>query len=283
MYRLGERLGVDSLCGAFDMVGLGRSTGLGLREERYGINPTPGWLARNKNAAVRPAHGRLFAIGQGEVSVTPVQAANLMATYADGRYRQLTLIRSQQDRPQWKLPASEAHWRAIRQAIFDVTNHTDGTAHKHAFFHRDGWALAGKTGSATAHPWPTAYRVPFIDTDGTPGEAIIPAGARGPALECFARENPAATVNPADVTVHSRWPTESPAGEGVHHAHAWFAGYLQRVDGAGQPLLEQTPPVAFAVLVEFGGSGGRTTGPIARRIAQTLIDVLGPDLAVEPL
>jgi hypothetical protein len=32
--------------------------------------------------------------------------------------------------------------------------------------------------------------------------------------------------------------------------------------------------------VEFGGSGGRTSGPLAKEIAAVLLDALGPDLDV---
>ncbi len=33
-----------------------------------------------------------------------------------------------------------------------------------------------------------------------------------------------------------------------------------------------------SVLIEFGGSGGRTSGPLGRDVAATLLSVLGPDL-----
>ncbi|MBU0718004.1 MAG: hypothetical protein KJ749_07135, partial [Planctomycetes bacterium] len=106
MYKLGEQIGVDGLCSAFDMVGVGRSTGIGLREEAPGVNPTPGWLMTYKNSPVYPAHARLFAIGQGEILVTPIQLANLMAVYASGCYRPLTLIRTGPANPEWTLPVT---------------------------------------------------------------------------------------------------------------------------------------------------------------------------------
>ena len=40
----------------------------------------------------------------------------------------------------------------------------------------------------------------------------------------------------------------------------------------GQPDWTVAPKFAFAALVEFGGSGGRVSGPLARRIARTLVD-----------
>ena len=81
MFRLGEKLGVDRLCATFDMVGIGRSSGIGLREDEPGINPTSSWLMRNRNTSATAGAARQFAIGQAELSLTPLQVANLMATH----------------------------------------------------------------------------------------------------------------------------------------------------------------------------------------------------------
>lgn len=43
--------------------------------------------------------------------------------------------------------------------------------------------------------------------------------------------------------------------------HAWFAGYAPA----------ESPQVAFVVLVEHGGSGGRAAGPIAKELVQQLL------------
>ncbi|MCH8150642.1 MAG: hypothetical protein IH987_22165 [Planctomycetes bacterium] len=281
MYHLGDTLGVDRLCNAFHMAGIGREkgTGLGLREEAWGINPTPSWLATHRNTSVFPAHARNFAIGQGELLVTPVQLANLMATYASGRYRPLTLVGGGRKTPEWRLPVTDEQWRAIRQGIYGVVNDPGGTAHKYAHFEHDRYVLCGKTGSATAHPWPTAYDIPYEDEYGEHWIATIPAGASKPAIERFERQEPRATFDPSAVTVARRWPPEPPV-DGGNHSHAWFGGYLQQVDGRGDPDWSQEPRIAFAVLVEFGGSGGRTTGPLAKQVARAVIEVFGDQLEI---
>lgn len=277
MYRLGESLGIDSLCSAFDMVGIGRASGLGLREEAVGINPTPSWLMENKNMRATPGTARLFAIGQGELSMTPVQVANLMATYASGRFRPVTLVRRQEPTPEWTLPISPAQWLAVRRGIYGVVNDPDGTAYKYARFDHPQWALCGKTGSATAHPWPTAYRVPYVDEAQQAREAIVRAGSQASAIERFRREHPEATFDAQAVEVASRWPI-TPPPQGEEHSHAWFGGFLQRRDAHGHPDWSRPSPMAFAVLVEFGGSGGRTSGPLAQQVSATLLDVFGPEL-----
>jgi cell division protein FtsI/penicillin-binding protein 2 len=280
MYRLGEALGVDSLCSAFDMAGIGRASGLGLREEVVGINPTPSWLMENKNARATPGTARLFAIGQGELAMTPVQVANLLSTYASGRFRPVSLIRNVTPTPEWTLPVTSAQWQAVRRGIYGVVNDPNGTAYKYARFDHPRWALCGKTGSATAHPWPTAYRIPFADENGESHEAIVRAGSQSSAMERFRRDHPAVTFDPGAVVVAARWP-DTPSQHGEEHSHAWFGGFLQPRDSSGMVDWSRPAPIAFAVLVEFGGSGGRTSGPLARDVAATLVDVFGADLNVD--
>jgi penicillin-binding protein 2 len=271
-YRLGERLGVDAIGDAFDMAGMGRPTGMGLREESRGINPTPAWLAAEKGSGVHAAHARLFAIGQGEVAVTPLQAANLAAIYASGRFRPVTLIRDGSPRPEWILPGKPEHWAAIRQGIFGVVNDPDGTAHEFIQFEHERYALCGKTGSATAYARPVAYHVPFTDPFGIPGVAMIRAGSKSEALRRFEAENPGSAYDPSRATVAETWPKDA-AGQGPY-AHAWFAGFLQEIDAQRRPVWSKTPRFAFALLIEFGGSGGRTGGPLARQIAHEILSVL---------
>jgi len=276
MYRLGERLGADLLCDAFEMAGIGRSTGIGLSEEIVGINPTPSWLRQNRNATVTPGVARNYSIGQGELLMTPLQAANLVALYACGAYRPVTIIRSEKPSPEWTLPAASAHWAAIRQGIFEVVNDPDGTAFDHARLIHDRYAICGKTGSATVFARPTAYRIEFQDEFGVDGVAVVPADARLPAIQKFTAENPRATFDPEQVQPASWHPPVTSSQEN-RFAHAWFAGFLQELGPNGEPDWRIGPKIAFSVLVEFGGSGGQTSGPIARHVAETILEVLGPD------
>jgi len=278
MYSVADRVGVNRLTNFFDMLGFGKKTGLGLIEEREGINPTPDWLMRNRNAPATLGRARNFAIGQGELNVTPVQAANLMACYASGRWQALTLFADGRQRPVWNLPGSDRDWRAIRSGLFRVVNDLHGTAHRTAYWKNDRYALAGKTGSATTPEAPTHYQITYVNEDGERATAIVPAKTRKSAVEDFVRADPSARFDAeADVQPYAWFPPKRGPGE-KRYAHAWFVGYLQPIDAAGEPLFDVTPPVAFAILVEFGGSGGYTTGPIGRDLSELLIRHLGPDL-----
>ena len=279
VYRLGEKLGVDRICGAFDMVGIGRPSGTGLLEEVSGINPTPDWLMVNKGMTVTPGTARLFAIGQGEVAITPIQVANLMAVYANGRYRPLTLIRRGEPTPEWTLPARPEHILAIRRGMYGVVNDPGGTAYKYARFEDDHYVLCGKTGSATAHARPTSYRIPYVDEHGDATVTVVPAGALKPAIRRFKTEHPDAKFDPSEIEIADRWPP-SPAPDG-EYSHAWFGGFLQAIGADGRPDWAVTPRLAFTVLIEFGGSGGRISGPLAKEVAAELVALFGPGLDVD--
>ncbi|MFQ5489314.1 MAG: peptidoglycan D,D-transpeptidase FtsI family protein [Phycisphaerae bacterium] len=285
MYEVGQLVGVEYLCNFFEMVGFGQPSGISLREETFGINPTPSWLNEVQGRRVRPADARLFAIGQGELAVTPIQAANLMATYADGVHKSVRLLQTDEKPRTWHLPVSQSHWNEIHTGLFNVVNGANGTARDYARLEHPLYALCGKTGSATTPQRPVSYRVIYVDGQGREYFSIIAAGARQVAADEFERLHRGDGYQIKSVTLQEVFPPELPA-EGGRHAHAWFAGYLQRIGADRQPLEEVKPRIAFAVLVEFGGSGGRASGPIARKVAKIVIDTLGddlnPDVQMEP-
>jgi len=281
MYRLGETLGVDGLCSYFDMVGVGQDSGLGLTEESRGINPTPSYLAERLNRAVTRAHGRLFAIGQGELEMTPVQVANLAATYASGKYARLRLLRGGEDKREWILPAKPEHLRAIRQGMYEVVNDPTGTAYKYARLEDERYVLCGKTGSAQAYAQPTHYRVQFKDSGGRDCQIVVAASHRAGAVERVELDHPGSTIT--ELEVEAVWPFDPGylQGEPTSFAHAWFAGFLQPRDADGSADWSRDGRIAFAVLVEYGGSGGHVAGPLAKQVAADLIEILGPALDAE--
>ncbi|MEZ6084836.1 MAG: penicillin-binding transpeptidase domain-containing protein [Phycisphaerae bacterium] len=277
MYNTGQLLGADTLTNFFDMFGLGKESGTGLREEVPGINPTPNFM-ESIGHPLTPGSPRQFAIGQAEVAVTPIQAANLMASYATGEYRHVSLVRTDAESPVWELPGSPTYWQVIRRGMFGVVNDTDGTAYTQARIPIDtGYVLIGKTGSAETVPAPTAYAIPYEDTDGSERTALIYANTMSDAIDFLLYDHPDATFDPRSIEVAERWPSEA-AEHGRKHSHAWFVAYMQKADANGQPLWNQVPHVAFSVMVEYGGSGGRVSGAIAQKVADVLLDVLGPDL-----
>ncbi|MCG3137398.1 MAG: Peptidoglycan D,D-transpeptidase MrdA [Phycisphaerae bacterium] len=266
-YTLGQKLGVDGLCQWLEMFGVGRASGIELPEERQGILPTSDWLSR-KDLVASPGRARNYAIGQGEMELTPLQAANLCATYASGVYQPVTLLRGGEPKEFWQLPVSPSIWQSIRRGMYAVVNEEGGTAVKYARLDHPDYVLCGKSGSAETSRWITACDV-FYQEAGQQRRFRLPANTVTQAREEFSRLFP--ELKPERITPAAYWPTGS-AGEGRRHSHAWFIGYLQRRGPNGRPAENELPCVAIAVLLEFGGSGGRASGPLCRDVARTIIE-----------
>jgi len=274
MYHVGEEVGTEALTSVFDLFGVGRTTGIGLPEEATGVNPTPDWLVQ-RGRRVSVGTGRLLSIGQGEVLVTPIQAANLFAQYASGIYKPVTLISGlRDDAPGETLPGDPSEWRAVQEGLFRVVNSEDGTAYHYARYEGPRFRICGKTGSATSPVRPLSYRVPYVDEDGNNATVIVPAGSRSQAVDDFRRSHPGATFELRDVVKHEWWPPD----EEKSYSHAWFGGFLQAVDEDGEPRWSVKPRIAFVVLIEYGGSGGHSSAPFAKNMVTLLEEVLGPDL-----
>jgi hypothetical protein len=69
----------------------------------------------------------------------------------------------------------------------------------------------------------------------------------------------------------TRWWPYPPDPSRPRPSHAWFIGFVQpKSDGSFR--TNARPSIAFAVMIEYGGSGGRTAGPVAAQIVRTLIE-----------
>jgi penicillin-binding protein 2 len=83
-YTLGNRLGVDAIAQTARQFGLGQLTGIELQGEKTGILPSTEWKQRVRKEPWYPGETISVSIGQGYVSVTPLQMATAMAAVANG-------------------------------------------------------------------------------------------------------------------------------------------------------------------------------------------------------
>ena len=93
-YRLGQSLGIDRIHKWATALGLGRMTGIDLPHELQGLIPSQAWKRDARGERWYPGETISVAIGQGQVSVTPLSMAVMMAAVAnDGQVRTPRVLR----------------------------------------------------------------------------------------------------------------------------------------------------------------------------------------------
>src|SRR5499426_2067597 len=83
-YQLGPKLGIDRIAKWARAFGLGERTGIALDDERSGTIPDTEWKMKRFRQPWFPGETVSVSIGQGYVTVTPLQLANMMAAVANG-------------------------------------------------------------------------------------------------------------------------------------------------------------------------------------------------------
>ena len=102
-YTLGNMLGVDRMHKWATRLGLGVKSGIDLPNEVEGIMPSTEWKRKRNNEKWYAGETISVAIGQGQVSVTPISLAVMMATVANGGTRFAPrLVKAYDDGQGWK-------------------------------------------------------------------------------------------------------------------------------------------------------------------------------------
>ena len=83
-YQLGQRLGIDKIAKYSRAFGLGEKTGAFLDDEKDGLVPDTAWKRKRYRQPWYPGETPSVAIGQGYLTTTPLQLANMMAAVANG-------------------------------------------------------------------------------------------------------------------------------------------------------------------------------------------------------
>ncbi|HYO11352.1 MAG TPA: penicillin-binding transpeptidase domain-containing protein [Tepidisphaeraceae bacterium] len=244
-----DAFGAEGLSAWYDRFGLGRETGLGVPEAR-------GFLPRQVERHER-AVAWFSGIGQVGVLATPVQMANVAATIArDGIWMRPRLVaddatataplatrdkRPVPDRVDLKLAPDAL--AAAKDGMVRVVNSKAGTGGEGRMAE---FLVAGKTGTAQA----ARITVPARDEEGN-----LVFGPNGKPLRV--------PLDIASATHDTPTPWYRGWGEdGKSMNHAWFVGFAPA----------DNPQVAFAVMVQYGGSGGVTAAQTAKKILMACVE-----------
>ena len=156
-YNLGCHIGAEAIEQEARRLGLGRKTGIEVDSEASGLLPTDAWKREHRGDGWREGDTCNLAIGQGFLSVTPLQMAVVTAALANrGRVFKPRLVKAVRK-------AGDKHWQPAQPATFsdmgwapeDITPVRDGMRAVVMESYGTGPAarvpgvvVAGKTGTA---------------------------------------------------------------------------------------------------------------------------------------
>lgn len=167
-YTLGYRLGGEELAKYAFMMGLGEITGIDLPGEKNGTIPSPTTKEALVGEPWYPGDSVNMSIGQGAITVTPVQVARMLGGIATGgplvqpRVLSMTYDRNRATHRvdpyvQRVVPYQDSTLAVLREGMRAVVERGSGLGAKIA-----GVSMAGKTGSAEnprgkPHAWFAGY------------------------------------------------------------------------------------------------------------------------------
>ena len=156
-FHLAETVGMDRIARIAKAFGLGQKTGLGINPEAPGRIPTRSWYALRYRGQFRVGFTLNMAIGEGDVTVTPLQLALAYGALGNGgTLYQPQVVRAVETsdgavvqefppRIRRQIEVHPENLRRVTDALYDVVNDPTGTA----FPARDpSLDIAGKTGTA---------------------------------------------------------------------------------------------------------------------------------------
>ncbi len=156
-FHLAETVGMDRIARTARSFGLGEKTGLGINPEAAGRIPTRSWYALRYRGQFRVGFTLNMAIGEGDVTVTPLQLAVAYSAIANGgTLYQPQIVRAVETpdgavvqefppRIRRQIDVDPDNLRLVSDALYGVVNDPAGTAYPARDAALD---VAGKTGTA---------------------------------------------------------------------------------------------------------------------------------------
>jgi penicillin-binding protein 2 len=144
-YKGSLKIGINKISQTLDLFGFGKQTGVDQPNEFRGVNPNKLWKTKKYHQPWYIGETVVSSIGQGFLSVTPMQVARYTASLASGKLPRPhfkidnSLIKSDD------LNLSKRNLKIIRRGMYDVANASKGTATNYM---KAKIRIAAKTGTA---------------------------------------------------------------------------------------------------------------------------------------
>ncbi len=144
-YNVGVGVGVDAIYETARLFGLGSVTGLGLSAEKAGLVPSSEWKERQFGERWYTGETPSLAIGQGYLTLTPLQVLNMVNVVAnDGTWYRPRLLQRHPTESR-DLGLNKEYLKLLREGMVAVVNAPGGTAGKVRF---EEVTVAGKTATS---------------------------------------------------------------------------------------------------------------------------------------
>ena len=168
-YNLGHKLGPYVISEYAQKFGLGKPTGIDLGGESSGLVPSPAWQKAKRGQIWYEGETINYAIGQGDLLVTPLQMLEAVSVYATGGNQPRPhLIKKignadvQTPKPR-SVPIPKSVVETIKSAMVNVVASDTGTGQRARI---EGIKVAAKTGTAqTPNGEPHAWFLGFAPAD----------------------------------------------------------------------------------------------------------------------
>jgi penicillin-binding protein 2 len=145
-YNIGNKTGIDTIAEYAEMAGYGHKTGIDLPGEAEGVVPSTKWKLRNFREKWYAGETISVAIGQGALTVTPIQLAYAIGGLAmHGVWYRPHLVKGEDPGEPRRANLNPANVDRVLDGMYGVVNEGGGTGVSAAI---PGITICGKTGSA---------------------------------------------------------------------------------------------------------------------------------------
>ncbi len=127
-YKGSLKIGIDSIHTTLAKFGIGEVTGVDQPNESKGINPNKFWKQKVYKMPWYQGETVVSSIGQGFLTVTPMQIARYTASLATGKLVTPHFLKDPKANKIKELNISPSYLALVRQGMFEVANLSGGTA-----------------------------------------------------------------------------------------------------------------------------------------------------------